>query len=163
MANCPISGDSGWLDEQTGHTFMITDGWCTIYTHWMGSCPISLDIGLILLVYIWLVLRTRPNTAQTCPISSDIGRLPIQYDISIPKKCPPPPNRKTLRTTNQSHTMSEAHPVRHQPYCARARVVAQPHTLDMAEGLRWGGCSATHTSHTHGRGAEMGRLLSHTH
>ena len=42
------------------------------------SSVLSLDIGLVLLVFAWLVLCTRPNTAQTCPISSDIGQLPIQ-------------------------------------------------------------------------------------
>ena len=45
-----MSSDIGWLDEQTGHKFMIMDGWCTI-SQWMGSCPISLDIGLVLLVF----------------------------------------------------------------------------------------------------------------
>ena len=35
MVNSPISSDIGWFDEQTGHKFMITDGWCTIYNKFL--------------------------------------------------------------------------------------------------------------------------------
>ena len=41
------------LDEQISHKFMIMGAWCMMcnkFSHWTGSCPISLDIGLILLV-----------------------------------------------------------------------------------------------------------------
>ena len=37
----------------------------------MGSHPISLHIGLILLVFNWLVLWTQQNTAQTHPVILD--------------------------------------------------------------------------------------------
>ena len=53
-ANCPISSDIGWLDEQTKH-----DHGCMVYdiqsiSHWMGSCPLSLDIGRVRYIYVHL-------------------------------------------------------------------------------------------------------------
>ena len=44
--------------------------------YWMGSRPISLDIGRI--CSIWVSPKDEPNTSKTSPISSDIGWLPIQ-------------------------------------------------------------------------------------
>ena len=34
-ANHPISSDIGWLDEQTGHKFMIMAAWYTIYNKFL--------------------------------------------------------------------------------------------------------------------------------
>ena len=34
-ANCPISSDIGWFDEQTGHKFMIMAAWHTIYNKFL--------------------------------------------------------------------------------------------------------------------------------
>ena len=45
-------------------------------SYWVSNCPISLDIGLVLCIWLDLQLDLCKYTAQTHPISSDIGQLP---------------------------------------------------------------------------------------
>ena len=52
MANCPISGDIGCLDEQTGHKFTIMGAWCVMYNKFL--------IGWVAVQYHWILDESVP-------------------------------------------------------------------------------------------------------
>ena len=68
-AKRPISSDIGWLDEQTGHKFMIMGAWCTIYNKFL--------IGWVAIQYHWtldsscLYLARPSDSAKYCTDSSN--------------------------------------------------------------------------------------------